>query len=149
MNWKKWLLLIINILFTRYTIVFIRWGLPLENRTERGSREEKNRRKHLEDTWPCLHLAGSRNFFLLYYKCIHVYLRRISKLIMHVHLKHVIWSLGYNNRTKVSVILFPVIGIGNESKAIQLYYTVLYWLRIGLPQGTPEGIETIILSSSR
>lgn len=149
MNWKKWLLLIINILFTRYTIVFIRWGLPLENRTERGSREEKNRRKHLEDTWPCLHLAGSRNFFLLYYKCIHVYLRRISKLIMHVHLIHVIWSLGYNNRTKVSVILFPVIGIGNESKAIQLYYTVLYWLRIGLPQGTPEGIETIILSSSR
>lgn len=149
MNWKKWLLLIINILFTRYIIVFIRWGLPLENRTERGSREEKNRRNHLEDTWPCLHLAGSRNFFLLYYKCIHVYLRRISKLIMHVHLIHVIWSLGYNNRTKVSVILFPVIGIGNESKAIQLYYTVLYWLRIGLPQGTPEGIETIILSSSR
>lgn len=149
MNWKKWLLLIINILFTRYIIVFIRWGLPLENRTERGSREEKNRRKHLEDTWPCLHLAGSRNFFLLYYKCIHVYLRRISKLIMHVHLIHVIWSLGYNNRTKVSVILIPVIGIGNESKAIQLYYTVLYWLRIGLPQGTPEGIETIILSSSR
>lgn len=136
MNWKKWLLLIINILFTRYTIVFIRWGLPLENRTERGSREEKNRRKHLEDTWPCLHLAGSRNFFLLYYKCIHVYLRRISKLIMHVHLIHVIWSRGYNNRTKVSVILFPVIGIGNEWKAIQLYYTVFYWLRIGLPQGT-------------
>lgn len=149
MNWKKWLLLIINILFTRYTIIFIRWGLPLENRTERGSGEEKNRRKHLVDKWPCLLLAGSRNFFLLYYKCIHVYLSRISKLIMHVHLIHVIWSLGYNNRTKVSVILFPVIGIGNESKAIQLYYTVLYWLRIGLPQGTPEGIEKIILSSSR
>lgn len=149
MNWKTWLLLIINILFTRYTIIFTRWGLPLENRTERGSREEKNRRKHLEDTWPCLHLAGSRNFFLLYYKCIHVYLNRISKLIMHVHLIHVIWSRGYNNRTKVSVILFPVIGIGNEWKAIQLYYTVLYWLRIGLPQGTPEGIEKIILSSSR
>lgn len=118
-----------------------------QNRT--GKQRGKEQKKTSWRQMAMFTFSWIKDFFLLYYKCIHVYLSRISKLIMHVHLIHVIWSLGYNNRTKVSVILFPVIGIGNESKAIQLYFTVLYWLRIGLPQGTPEGIEKIILSSSR
>lgn len=134
MNWKK--VTIVNYKYTIHKIYFylqkMRIALWMQNRMlikYRETREEKNRRTHFKDTWPCLHLAGSRNVFdcIIYaymctcISCVH---SKISKLIMHVHLIHVLKSPGNNNRTKVSVILFPVFEIGNEPKA---FNSIILW----------------------
>lgn len=74
------LLFTINILFTRFAIIFIRCRTLIK---ERGSGEESNRRTQLKDTWPghMFTFSWDKELCGLHHICIYAYICNESSCV--------------------------------------------------------------------